>query len=127
MTFFFDNTFPPKLAQLLQWLGVDARHLRHCGFAPSAPDTHWIPEVGRNGWVVITADVNIRQDPAERVALEAADVVAFFLYAGFTNQRKWDQTLWLLKYWSVISAAAGNSERGHSYLVTKGGRLRLLS
>lgn len=32
-------------------------HIDH--FPQAAPDTEWIPEVGRRGWVLITRDKNI--------------------------------------------------------------------
>jgi PIN like domain len=65
VTYFFDNTFPPQLAKIVAILGVDAVHL-HDEFPPNTLDVTWIPEIGRRGWVVITADRGISKKPAER-------------------------------------------------------------
>jgi len=46
-------------------------HIEH--FEQNAPDTEWIPEVGRREWVLITKDQNIRRNPLERAACEAAN------------------------------------------------------
>ena len=41
-------------------------------FAPDTPDTEWIAEVGRRGWVVVTRDKNIRRRPNELRAVRDA-------------------------------------------------------
>jgi hypothetical protein len=46
-------------------------------FEQNAPDTEWIPEVGRREWVLITKDQNIRRNPLERAAYEAAKLRGF--------------------------------------------------
>ena len=53
------------------------KHFRH-----DAPDTEWLSEVGRRGWVVLTKDKRIRYNPLEKQALLAAGVRAFFLTCG---------------------------------------------
>jgi PIN like domain len=50
-------------------------HIEH--FEQNAPDTEWIPEVGRREWVLITKDQNIRRNPLERAAYEAAKLRGF--------------------------------------------------
>jgi hypothetical protein len=55
-------------------------HIDH--FEPAAPDTEWIPEVGRRNWVLITKDQNIRRNPLERAAYEAAGLRGFLVTAG---------------------------------------------
>ncbi|MGH7353781.1 MAG: hypothetical protein ACRELS_04285 [Candidatus Rokuibacteriota bacterium] len=48
-------------------------------FAPDAPDDHWIPEVGRHGWIVLSKDERMRYRLAEKRAIAQAGVRAFFL------------------------------------------------
>lgn len=55
-------------------------HLDH--FAGDAPDTEWIPEVARRGWVLITKDKNIRRNPLERAAYEQAGLRGFVATGG---------------------------------------------
>jgi PIN like domain len=50
-------------------------HIEH--FEQNAPDTEWIPEVGRREWVLITKDQNIRRNPLERAAYQAAKLRGF--------------------------------------------------
>lgn len=50
-------------------------HIDH--FAQNAPDTQWIPEVGRRKWILITKDQNIRRNPLERAAYQAAKLRGF--------------------------------------------------
>jgi len=78
VTYFFDATFPPQLARILCILGVSTKHLQD-EFSPDTPDTEWISEVGLQGWIVVTGDRGISKKPAERKALEEANVVTIFM------------------------------------------------
>ncbi len=48
-------------------------------FAPDAPDSQWIEEVGRRGWIVLSKDEKIRYRLPERRAIAQAAVRAFLL------------------------------------------------
>ncbi|MGE0373758.1 MAG: hypothetical protein AB7Q01_18010 [Gammaproteobacteria bacterium] len=76
-TFFLDHQIGRyTVAEALRAAGANVVvHLDH--FAGNAPDTEWIPEVGRRGWVLITKDQNIRRNPLERMAYERARVRGF--------------------------------------------------
>jgi hypothetical protein len=87
VTFFFDNTFPPQLVQILTVLGVDAHHLQD-EFPPETADVDWLPAVGKRGWIVVTGDRRISKKPPERKALEEANVIAIFMAKGFTSKQK---------------------------------------
>lgn len=50
-------------------------------FAPGTPDTDWLQEVGRKGWIVLTKDKRIRYREIEKQALQSAGVAAF-VFAG---------------------------------------------
>lgn len=54
-------------------------------FPQETPDTNWLIEIGQHGWVVLSKDSAIRRNRAEREALHAAGVRAFFL----TQQGMW--------------------------------------
>ena len=51
-------------------------------FPKDCADVDWLPVVGREGWVVITRDKNIRRKPNELQAFKTANVVAFALASG---------------------------------------------
>jgi predicted nuclease of predicted toxin-antitoxin system len=65
--------------------------LRQCGltvyrvtdkFERGVSDPEWLPEAGRNGWIVLTKDKAIRRRPNEMMALMNSGVRAFVLAAG---------------------------------------------
>lgn len=64
----------------------EAGHVAHvqgpATFGTGTPDTEWLPEVGRRGWVLITKDKNIRKREIELRALQESGVRAFVLTAG---------------------------------------------
>jgi hypothetical protein len=77
LTFFLDYQIGRFIvAQALRQAGARVEvHLDH--FPQAAPDTDWIPEIGRRDWVLITKDQNIRRNPLERAAYEAARLRGF--------------------------------------------------
>lgn len=54
----------------------------HDHFDLATPDTMWLAEVGKRGWVVLTKDQRIRRRRVEIDALMAASVAAFVLTSG---------------------------------------------
>ena len=59
------------------------RHDKH--FAQDTSDEVWITDVGRRGWIILTADARIRYNPLERDALLASQTHVFVL-AGRKNK-----------------------------------------
>ena len=51
-------------------------------FAVDAPDTVWLADVARRGWVVLTKDKNIRRNEVERAAILRAGAACFMLGRG---------------------------------------------
>jgi len=56
------------------------RHLAH--FQSGTPDEAWLPKVGANGWVLLTADKRIRYNFLEKQALEEHAVREFVFASG---------------------------------------------
>ena len=71
----------------------------------SVPDTAWIPEVTRHGWLVITRDHNIAANRAEIAAVRdsGARMVAL---AGAEAIGTWAQLEVLLCQWRAINVIA---------------------
>jgi len=62
-------------------LGVPfQRHLSH--FSRGIPDEQWLPLVGENGWILLTADKRIRYNFLEKRALEKNSVREFVFASG---------------------------------------------
>lgn len=126
MTFFFDNTFPPQLAKILNILGVDAHHLQE-DFSPDTPDVDWLPTVGKRGWVVITGDRRISKKPPERKALQEANVIAVFMAKGFTSKKIFDLVASFIKWWPDIAHAVSRVKPGTSLEVGVNGKIDILT
>jgi hypothetical protein len=47
-------------------------------FEPDTQDATWIPEVGAQGWVILTKDTAMRRNPLEFGALLSANTAVFF-------------------------------------------------
>lgn len=77
LTFFLDHQIGRyQVAAALRAAGAKVEvHLDH--FPGDMPDVDWIPEVARRDWVLITKDQNIRRNPLERFAYEAAKLRGF--------------------------------------------------
>jgi hypothetical protein len=56
------------------------RHLVH--FQSGTPDEVWLPRVGANGWVLLTADKRIRYNFLEKQALKEHAVREFVFASG---------------------------------------------
>lgn len=56
------------------------RHLSH--FSRGTPDEKWLPVVGMNGWVLLTADKRIRYNLLEKRALDKSRVREFVFSSG---------------------------------------------
>lgn len=93
LTFFLDHQIGRyQVAELLRAAAANVEvHLDH--FAGDAPDTHWIPEVARRGWVLITKDQNIRRNPLERAAYHAAKLRGFVSTGDNMNAKELGELL----------------------------------
>jgi prevent-host-death family protein len=75
LTFFVDRQFGRFIVpEALRAAGAKVEaHDDH--FAQNTPDVEWLTQVGKRGWVVISKDQNIRRNPLELAAYEAAKVL----------------------------------------------------
>jgi PIN like domain len=68
----------------------------HDHFEQACPDVDWLPVVGKNGWIVITRDKNIRRKPNELQAFKENNVLAIVLSSGSSSQASAADTAELL-------------------------------
>ena len=120
MTYFFDNNISRMIVRSLRAEGVDAIHIQD-EFRENTDDVDWISLVGIKGYTVVSADVAIRRNPAERHALEKANVPAIFLFTGYTNLSREGQETWMKAHWPAIDAAGQTLTPGAILFVTKEG------
>lgn len=130
MKFFFDNCISPRLARAMHALIEPQHEVRHLrdrypgADSSSIEDTTWITDLGKErGWIIVSGDIAIRSRPAERAALQAARLTAFFLAKGFTQLDGWEQVHWLIDQWPRIVELADKTEAGSAFLVPKRGKI----
>ena len=70
---------------------------------PATPDSEWLPLVAEQGWLIISRDHNIRENPAERHAVRSSGAKMIAL-AGGDAGNKWHQLELVLRHWRRIEA-----------------------
>ena len=70
-----------RLGDALKELGAPFI-VHHDKFHPNGPDEEWLELVGREGWIALTRDKNIRRKPNEIAAYRRYKVIGFVLASG---------------------------------------------
>jgi hypothetical protein len=104
-----DHNISPKVARALNALVEDEQGsyvvpLRQ-KFAPSTADVDWIRALGsEGGWSVISADLRIHKNKAERAAWMQTDLIGYFLEPGLAALRPVEQAARLLLRLDALQA-----------------------
>lgn len=104
-TFFFDNDISFRIVNALSQL-VDPRDhtlisLRE-RFSEDTKDTDWIPDAGRNGWVVISRDHNQRRRDSEHRALRENRVSALYIRQSGNAWELYSDAARIIRNWPRI-------------------------
>jgi hypothetical protein len=124
VTFFIDRNLGARLlAAALRSAGAKVEvHDDH--FPQDTPDTNWLSEVGRRGWVVLSKDVRIRRDKEERAALLEAGVKAFLLtQQGLTGE---DMAAIFLRALAEMARRAARAKCGFICTVARHGQIAVI-
>jgi hypothetical protein len=119
VTFYIDESIQ---APVRQAFGLVRADLLYCG-GPEAPaegtlDPVWLPEAGREGWIVLMRDKRIRTKDAERKLFLDHGVRAFCL-TDHGNASIWDVFRLLVRRWASIERIASARPSGpYFYAVT---------
>ncbi len=102
-TFFFDNDISFRVVHALRELvhGNTILALRDV-FPVDTLDTTWSPQVGRDGWIVISRDHNQRRREAERTALKRSGVRVLHIRHAGTQDTLFADAARLIKNWPKI-------------------------
>lgn len=74
-------------------------------FPPATPDIDWIDALGRQGgWSVISGDLRIQRNKAERAVWMQTDLIGYFLEPGLARLPPIEQTARLLMRLATIEA-----------------------
>ena len=126
MTFFFDNNLSARLAEILRILGVDVIHLRD-RFPQDVKDVDWIPIVGSEGLIVVTADDRLRRNVAERAAIRQYTVSVIYLPKNYLDRGLWEQAEFMVRHWRKIESQLDRLSPGFQVRSTDNGKLETLS
>ena len=107
MNYLLDNNLPPALAKALQELSIAewdgehrVTHLRE-KFRPNTPDAEWIEQLSAEGnWTVVTHD-RLKKG-MEREVLKRAGLIVFMLDKSWGNQKFWEKSHQLIRWWPAI-------------------------
>jgi hypothetical protein len=79
ITFFIDRCLGKKsIPDILRAAGISVEiHDNH--FDKGALDVDWLPQVGEQGWIVLTKDDKISKNQLERIAVARAQIKMFVL------------------------------------------------
>lgn len=80
-TFFVDRSLGKAVGRRLREAGATVE-LHDDHFDQTTPDSTWIPDVTRRGWVILTKDKNIRRSRGEREDVLTAGARVFTLTSG---------------------------------------------
>jgi hypothetical protein len=100
VTFFFYRNFGRKVPEALRLLGLDVVWHDEQGLAPHTTDEEWLAIAGSAGWIVVTHDIHISSNLAERQALADAGVGCFVLAGG--KVAKWEKVRTLASAWPQL-------------------------
>jgi hypothetical protein len=123
--YFFDNTFPKRLARAIDKLSdFDVTH-KTAMFAPDTADVDWITALARTlPWAVVTLDNRMQRNPLEREALQQAKLTVFFCKKGWKDQRFWVQAQYMVKWWPTFEGLAKTNALGTWFSVPLIGRVQ---
>lgn len=102
-----DNNLSPRIAAALNALvapphEVIALRIR---FSPDITDVEWIGRLGEEGgWAVISGDLRITRNRAERDAWRASKLVGFFLSSGLNKLPLMKKAARLITLWDTIES-----------------------
>jgi hypothetical protein len=75
-------------------------------------DPVWLPDLGTNGWTLISVDHAQRRKPEERRAIVESGTLAFYLAKSFLSLMFDEQAWRLVKLWPEITKVAQRPRGG---------------
>jgi hypothetical protein len=130
--FFLDNNISHRLAAALLVLDHQAErdnwtivHLRDL-FEPQTEDVTWLEALGREGeWIVISGDIRISRNRAEKAAWRESGLTAFFFASQYPEKKIWTQIMHFLHWWPEITREAREhreAPEGSGYVIPMKGK-----
>lgn len=120
-TLFIDRcAWSHRLGEALTQLGAPFIP-HHEKFAPDCPDEEWLETAGKQGWVVLTRDKNIRRKPNELRAFRDHKVLGFVLTAGDASAA--DTAMLITRIYAKLMRKAQATKPPAMFSVTSAGAI----
>jgi len=123
LTFFFDRSLGkgiPRALNQIKKLPVEVIFHQQ-RFPANAPDDIWLPEVGRQGWIVLGQDYRYHTRPNELFAIQQYNVGCFYLWGS--NAPQWDTFRCFARAYDKIADIVVSKQRPFLYVVHANGRV----
>lgn len=122
MTFFFDNNISPNMAHAMALLDGECNiiHLQD-QFQDGTKDKDWLPQVGDNGYILVTRDRRITKRRAELETYKRHKVGAFILTGK--NLGIWAQVKQLILAWENMKRFAEKTQRPFAFQIRSKGKI----
>jgi hypothetical protein len=124
---FVDRNFPPSIAHCLApILAIDDHRVISCWdrYKVDPGDIAWMNELGQEGgWSVLTKDLGISRNPAERQEWSRSGLIVFFLLPRWDRMPTIEQAWRLIKRSNEIISAVDAALPGTGFTVPINGAL----
>jgi hypothetical protein len=115
-----DEDIGTHVPRALTLVGRDARSLFQQGWR-GTPDTYWLAQAGRLGWLVFSSNKKMLRVPSERAVIQGERVGIVFLTNGEENLAR---QLWLLLVkWPWLEEIDCNLPRPFARFLSPTGRV----
>ncbi len=125
MKIYFDENLSPYLAQGIHNLekpnnqGIEVLSIKD-KFGRGAKDEDWLPEIGKEGGIIITEDFNIFKRPNQKTLINEFGIGVFFLkYKNKKGHLYWETVLLLIKHWQEITKISLNTTKPFAFEITE--------
>jgi hypothetical protein len=123
VTYFTDRNLGHLLPVAMGLLGIPIEiHDTH--YTQFTPDDVWLPEVGANGWIVLTQDPRFLHNENEKEALVSNGVGCFVLVTD--GLKKWEKLRVIAKVWDEVEKIVADTTPPYIYRITKAGDVKCL-
>lgn len=115
---------PPHVKGMRAFAERDGHEIAHLRdrFDGATADVVWMSALGQEGgWIVISADLRIPRNPAEKATWHESGLTAFFFASPWGHDSYWKQTVSLVTWWPIIMDQARRTPTGHGFSLPKKG------
>lgn len=118
--FLGDEHISPVIKRVLEYVGDDSFHNFREFADRGAADEIWIPAASKAGYVCVTYDCKITREIAKSLSAAGSQVI---FISGIAHFERWDEVMWVLRYWRKIKQHAEEMKSGDLVSVNRWGRI----